>query len=146
MFAAVAKTATGAGSTVIVLVAVIVLLQASVNVQVSVYVPPQAVCDPVITPVTDPLISHVPVCPLVYDSDVGVGPDAPHGTVILEVVANTAGGAGSTVIVLVAVIVLEHASVNVQVSVYVPPQAVCDPVITPVTDPLISHAPVCPLV
>ena len=62
-----------AGSIVIVLVAVIVLLQASVNVQVSVYDPPQAVCEPVTTPVTEPLISHIPVSPLVYDKEVGAG-------------------------------------------------------------------------
>ena len=65
MFGAVAKTAGGAGSTVMVLEAVIVLLHGSVNVQVSVYVPPQAVCEPVITPVAVPEISQVPVCPLV---------------------------------------------------------------------------------
>jgi len=58
---------------------------------------------------------------------------------------NTAGGAGSTVIVLVAVIVLLHASVNVQVSVKVPPHTVDDPVIVDVTLPLIWHAPLAPL-
>ena len=61
------------------------------------------------------------------------------------VAMNTAGGAGSTVIVLVAVIVLLHASVNVQVSVNVPPQAGDDPVIVDVTLPLIWHAPLAPL-
>jgi hypothetical protein len=116
---AVANTAGGAGSMVIVLVAVIVLLQASVNVQVSVYEPPQAVCEPVTTPVTLPDISHTPVSPLVYDNDVGAGaaPAAAQVIVRFGAVANTAGGAGSMVIVLVAVIVLLQASVNVQVSV-----------------------------
>jgi hypothetical protein len=45
---------------VISLDVLIVRLQLSVNVQVSVYVPPQLVCEPVITPVTDPLISQLP--------------------------------------------------------------------------------------
>ena len=125
-FGAVANTAGGAGSTVMVLVAVIVLLHASVNVQVSVYDPPQAVCDPVTTPVTLPDISQTPVSPLEYDKEVGAGaaPAAVQVIVRLGAVANTAGGAGSTVMVLVAVIVLLQASVNVQVSVYDPPQAV----------------------
>src|SRR5688572_9715510 len=146
MFGAVANTAGGAGSTVIVLDAVIVLLHASVNVQVSVYVPPHAVWEPVITPVAVPDISQTPVCPLVYANVVGAGADVPHGIVRLGAAANTAGGAGSTVIVLDAVIVRLHASVNVQVSVYVPPHAVCEPVITPVAVPDISHTPVCPFV
>jgi uncharacterized membrane protein len=141
---ALANTAGGAGSTVIVLVAVMVLLHASVNVQVSVYEPPQAVCEPVIVPVTLPDISQTPVSPFVYDKEVGAGaaPAAAHVMVRFGAVANTAGGAGSIVIVLVAVMVLLQASVNVQVSVYEPPQAVCEPVTTPVTEPLISQLPV----
>ena len=46
----------------------------------------------------------------------------PQATVILEIVANVGAGAGVTVIVLEAVIVLLHASVNVQLSVTLPPQ------------------------
>src|SRR5687767_14874518 len=123
MLGAAENTAGGAGSTVIVLDAVIVLLHASVKVQVSVYVPPHAVWEPVITPVAVPVISQTPVCPLVYVNEVGAGADDPQGIVRLGAAANTAGGAGSTVIVLDAVIVLLHASVNVQVSVYMPPHA-----------------------
>ena len=100
-----------------VLEAVIVLLHGSVNVQVSVYVPPHAVCEPVITPVAVPEISQVPVCPLVYAREVPTGAVVPQGIVMFGAVANTAGGAGSTVMVLEAVIVLLHGSVNVQVSV-----------------------------
>jgi hypothetical protein len=64
--------------------------------------------------------------------------------VVSPVAANTAGGAGCTVISLVALIVLPHPSVKVQVSVYVPPQAVCDPVIADVTLPDIWQAPLEP--
>ena len=70
----------------------------------------------------------------------------PQATVILEIVANVGAGAGSTVIVLEAVIVLLHISVNVQVSVYEPPQALCEPVITEVTVPLIRQLPLAALV
>ena len=61
----VAKTAVSAGRTVISLEVVIVLLQLSVNVQVSVYVPPQLLCEPVIVDVTLPLIKHAPLAPFV---------------------------------------------------------------------------------
>jgi hypothetical protein len=57
--------AVSAGSMVISLDVLIVLLQLSVNVHTSVYEPPQLLCDPVITLVTIPLISQLPVCPLV---------------------------------------------------------------------------------
>ena len=50
---------------VINLLVVIVLLQLSVNVQLSVYVPPQLLCEPVIVDVTLPLIKHTPLAPLV---------------------------------------------------------------------------------
>jgi hypothetical protein len=73
---------------------------------------------------------------------VGAAPALAHVIVRFGAAANTAGGAGSTVIVLVAVIVLLQASVNVQVSVYEPPQAVCEPVTIPVTLPDISQVPV----
>jgi hypothetical protein len=49
--------------------------------------------------------------------------------------------AGSIVMILDVVIVLLHESVNDQVSVYVPPHAVCEPVITDVTLPLIKQLP-----
>jgi hypothetical protein len=55
------KTATGAGSTVMILDAVIVRLQLSTNVQVSVYEPPQELCEPVITDVTLPLMVQLPL-------------------------------------------------------------------------------------
>ena len=54
------------------------------------------------------------------------------------------GGAGCTIIVRLAVMVLLQISVYVQFSVYDPPQAVCEPVIVEVIVPLISHAPVPP--
>ena len=50
---------------VISLDVVIVLLQLSVNDQVSVYVPPQLLCDPVMVDCTEPLIWQLPVWPLV---------------------------------------------------------------------------------
>jgi hypothetical protein len=47
--------------------------------------------------------------------------------------------------ILEALIVLPQLSVNAQVSVYVPPQAVCDPLIADVTLPDIWQAPLAPL-
>ena len=56
--------------------------------------------------------------------------------------ANTAIGAGSTVISLVWVMVLLQASVNVHVSVCVPPHpVVLEPVLTAVTVPEIRQLP-----
>jgi hypothetical protein len=43
-----------------ILEVVIVLAQLSVNVHVSVYVPPHAVCEPVIVERTEPLIKQLP--------------------------------------------------------------------------------------
>ena len=60
--------------------------------------------------------------------------------------ANTATGAGLTVIVLVCVIVLAHASVNVHVSVTGPPHGPGRALNVEVTDPLIKHVPLPPLV
>ena len=60
--------------------------------------------------------------------------------------ANTAGGAGLTVIVLVCVIVLLHASVNVHVSVTGPPHGPGNALNVEVTVPLIKHVPLAPLV
>ena len=59
---------------------------------------------------------HAPLALLVYESDVGVGGAEPQAIVVLEVVAKTAIGAGSTVMVRIAVIVRLQASVNVQLS------------------------------
>ena len=59
--------------------------------------------------------------------------------------ANTGAGAGLTVMTLEAVIVLLHASVNVHVSVIVPPHGPGAAVCVDVTDPLIRHDPLAPL-
>ena len=67
--------------------------------------------------ITEPLMVHAPLALFVYASDVGVGGAEPQAMVVLEVVAKTAIGAGSTVIVRIAVIVRLQASVNVQLSV-----------------------------
>ena len=55
--------------------------------------------------------------------------------------ANTAIGAGLTVMILVCVIVLAHASVNVQVSVTFPPHGPGSALNVEVTVPLIKHVP-----
>jgi hypothetical protein len=55
-----------------------------------------------------------------------------------------AGAAGLTVIVLVAVIVLPHASVAVHVSVTVPPHGPGAEVCVDVAVPLIKHVPLAP--
>ena len=60
--------------------------------------------------------------------------------------ANTAIGAGPTVITLVCVIVLLQASVNVQVSVTAPPQGPGNALNVEVAVPLIKHVPLAPLV
>ena len=65
---------------------------------------------------------------------------------MFDVEANTACAEGDTVMTREAVDVRPHASVNDQLSVYEPPHALCDPVITPVDEPLISHEPVSLLV
>ena len=62
-----------------------------------------------------------------------------------EVAANTTCAAGDTVMMREAVEVRPHASVNDHASVYDPPQALCEPVIVPVTLPLMAHEPVSPL-
>ena len=62
-----------------------------------------------------------------------------------EVEANVAWAAGETVIVLEAVDVRPHASVNDHDSVYDPPHAVCDPLMLPVAVPLMSQLPLSPL-
>jgi hypothetical protein len=140
-----ANVACAAGETVIVLEAVEVLPHASVNDHDSVYEPPQEVCDPLMLPVAVPLMSHEPLSPLEYASEVPVGGAALHEMVMLDVAANVACAAGETVIVLEAVEVLPHASVNDHDSVYEPPQEVCDPLMLPVAVPLMSHEPLSPL-
>ena len=78
-----------------ILLCVDVLLQLSVNVQVSVYDPPHSVCDPVITPVVDPLIVQAVVfVPLLYASDVPTGGASLHAIVNGVVDAYTACAAG----------------------------------------------------
>jgi hypothetical protein len=66
--------------------------------------------------------------------------------VILEGgVVNVGAGAGVTVIILDAVIVLPHASVAVHVSVTVPPQGPGAAVCVDVAVPLIKQVPLAPL-
>jgi hypothetical protein len=60
---------------------------------------------------------------------VGNGAVAPQLIVVSLTAAKTAESAANTVINLDVVIVLAQLSVNVQVSVYVPPHVLCDPVI-----------------
>ena len=59
---------------------------------------------------------------------VGNGADATQLIEVSATTANVAVSAGSMVINLDVVIVLLQLSVNVQVSVYVPPQLLCEPV------------------
>ena len=61
-------------------------------------------------------------------------------------VANTGTGAGLTVITLDCVIVLLHASVNVHVSVTLPPHGPGNVPSVDVTDPLIKQLPLAPFV
>ena len=113
-----------AGLTVIVLeTGASALPHKSVAVQVSVTVPPQAggVAENV-EGFEVPLIKQPPLNPLLKDSVVGAG-IAPQATVILIGAVIVGNAAGLTVIVLVLVIVLPEESVNVHVSVIVPPQA-----------------------
>jgi len=71
---------------------------------------------------------------------------APHATVILVGgVVNVGAGAGATVIVLKAAIVLPHASVAVHVSVTVPPHGPGAAVCVDVAVPLIKQLPEPPL-
>ena len=135
----------GAGVTVIVLDAVNVLPHTSVALQVSVTVPPQGPGAAVCVDVADPLIKQVPEPPLLYANGLTAG-IAPQATVVLAGgVVNVGAGAGLTVIVLDAVIVLPHASVAVHVSVIVPPQGPGAAVCVDVADPLINQLPEAPL-
>jgi hypothetical protein len=138
-----------AGVTVMVLVTgASGLPQASVAVQVSVMVPPQAggVAEKV-DGLEVPLIRQPPVNPLVYGIVLGAGTD-PHATVISEGTVIVGSAAGVTVMVRVTgVNALPQASVAVQVSVIVPPQAggVAEKV-EGLEVPLIRHPPLRPFV
>jgi hypothetical protein len=66
---------------------------------------------------------------LVYVIVVGKGAVATQLIDVSLTAANVAVSAGNIVMILDVVIVLLHESVNDHVSVYVPPHAVCDPVI-----------------
>jgi len=136
------NTAGGAGVTVIVLVTgASALPQASVAVHVSVIVPPQGPGAAEKVEVLDvPVIRHEPASPFVKLRVDAVGV-APHAIVIAAGAVIVGNGAGVTLIVLVPLMVLLHASVKVQVSVRVPPQPVVEPVLTAVTDPEIRHEP-----
>ena len=90
------------------------------------------------------MIRHDPLSPLVYVSVDGDGV-APHAIVIGPGAVITGSAAGVTVIVLDPVIVRLHASVNVHVSVSVPPHPVIVPVLTAVTLPDIRHDPLAAL-
>jgi hypothetical protein len=68
-------------------------------------------------PVTEPLMEHDPVSPLLYASEVPLGGAEEHEMVMSDVAANVACAAGDTVMVREAVEVRPHASVNDQVSV-----------------------------
>src|SRR6185295_3953585 len=125
--------------------AVEVLPHSSVNDHDSVYEPPHEVCDPLMLPVAVPLMAQLPLSPLLYASDVPLGGAAEHVIVILDAAANVACAAGETVIVLEAVEVRPHASVNDHDSVYEPPHEVCDPLMLPVAVPLMAQLPLSPL-
>jgi hypothetical protein len=107
-----ANVACAAGETVMMRDAVDVLPHSSVKDHDSVYDPPHALCEPLMLPVTLPLISHEPVSPFEYESEVADGGAAEHVIVMLDVEANVACAAGETVMVRDAVEVLPHASVN----------------------------------
>jgi hypothetical protein len=63
-------------------------------------------------PVAVPLISHEPVSPFEYESEVADGGAAEHVIVMLDAEANTACAAGETVMMRDAVDVRPHSSVN----------------------------------
>jgi hypothetical protein len=117
------------------------LPQASVAVHVSVIVPPHG---PGVAEKVDvfevPVIRQDPASPFVKLRVDAVGV-APHAIVIAPGAVIVGNGAGVTVIVLLPLMVLLHASVNVHVSVRAPPQPVVDPVLTAVTVPDIKQVP-----
>jgi hypothetical protein len=83
---------------------------------------------------------------LVYVIVVGDGAVATQLIDVSLTAANVAVSAGSIVMILEVVIVLAQLSVNVHVSVYVPPHAVCAAVISEVTVTLIKQVPLALLV
>ena len=91
-------------------------------------------------------MAQLPDWPLSKESVDGNGADAPQLVVVSLAAANVAVSAGRIVINLDVVMVLLQLSVNVQVSVYVPPQVLCEPVIVDVTLPLIRQLPLAPFV
>src|SRR6478672_1920084 len=95
------------------------LPQASVAVHVSVIVPPQGPGAAEKVEVLDvPVIRHEPASPFVKLRVDAVGV-APHAIVIAAGAVIVGNGAGVTLIVLVPLMVLLHASVKVQVTVIV---------------------------
>jgi hypothetical protein len=81
----------------------------------------------------------------VYESEVPAGGAEAQEMVRLDTEVNVACAAAVTVIVRDAVDMRPQVSVNVQDSEYEPPHSLCVPLISLVTDPLISHEPVSPL-
>jgi hypothetical protein len=138
----VVNTGTAAGVTVIVLETdTRGRPQISVAVHVSVIVPPHTPGAVLNVEVLDvPLIKQDPVKPLLYGSVPDDGTD-PHAIVVPAGAVMVGNAAGVTVTVLLPLIVLLHASVNVQVSVSVPPQPLAVPLLTAVTVPDIKHVP-----
>src|SRR5688572_6776579 len=104
---------------------VIVLLQRSVNVQVTFCVPPHSSNVPASVPGTSPEISQALVSLLVYDKLVTTKFCASSHVRVISAggLTNAAGGAGSIVIVCTWVIVRLQSSVNVHVTVWVPPHS-----------------------
>ena len=117
------------------------LPQASVAVHVSVIVPPQGPGAAEKVDVFEvPVIRQDPDSPLVK-LRVDAAGVAPHATAMPAGVVIVGSDGGVTVMVLLPLIALLQASVNVHVSVSVPPQPVVEPVLTAVTDPEIRQVP-----
>jgi hypothetical protein len=137
-----------AGSTVIILETdARGLPHASVAVHVSVTGPPQLGTALNVDVFEVPLIKHPPLKPFVKVIVLGAGND-PHATVIAAGAVIVGNAAGLTVMTLVTgASALPHASVAVQVSVTVPPQAPGVAVNVEGLDvPLSKHPPLNPLV
>ena len=113
-------------------------------VHVSVTFPPQAPGSVPRLEFTDPLTKQAPLPPLVKVNLCVVAP--PQATVMVGAAANSGAAAGDTTIVLVLVIVLWQASVNVHVSVTLPPHTPGSVLRLDAADPLIKQAPLPPLV
>ena len=116
-----------AGLTVIALdTEATVLAHASIAVEVDVTIPPQApdgTCDEKVDAADAPMIAQLPVNPLLNGKVLPVNV-LPHATVVASGAVIVGKAAGLTVIVLdTSATVLLQASIGVQVSVTVPPQA-----------------------